>query len=144
MVQERPSSRSSLLRLSEPTTEGDDDGEEFLNDWDEWSEHELGHGPKARWEEHFCDFNTGKVVTPASVAARNTTSGKPLGKPEIDHIATSIPCMPCVHSHQGHRGKLNEGGSMKFGKMFNAMVSRPVGRKEMMEDPEARASMRNQ
>ena len=33
---------------------------------------------------------------------------------------------------------------MKFGKMFNAMVSRPVGRKEMMEDPEARAFMRNE
>jgi hypothetical protein len=33
---------------------------------------------------------------------------------------------------------------MKFGKMFNAMVSRQVGRKEMMEDPEARAFMRNE
>ena len=28
--------------------------------------------------------------------------------------------------------------------MFNAMVSRPVGRKEMMEDPDAKASMRNE
>jgi len=28
--------------------------------------------------------------------------------------------------------------------MYNAMVSRPVGRKEMMEDPDAKASMRNE
>jgi len=28
--------------------------------------------------------------------------------------------------------------------MFNAMVSRPVGRKEMMEEPDAKASMRNE
>jgi len=28
--------------------------------------------------------------------------------------------------------------------MFNAMVSRPVGRKEMMEDPDAKASMRSE
>ena len=42
---------------SEPSTDApsDDDGEEFLNDWDEWSEHELGHGPKARWDEHFME-----------------------------------------------------------------------------------------
>ena len=33
---------------------------------------------------------------------------------------------------------------MRFGKLFNAMVSRPVGRKEMMEDPDAKASMRNE
>ena len=39
----------------------DDDGQEFLNDWDEWSEHEVGNGPKARWEDIHYDFNTGKM-----------------------------------------------------------------------------------
>ena len=98
----------------------DDDGEEFLNDWDEWSEGELGHGPKARSEEHFYNFNLGKIVTPASVAATTTTSCNPLGKAEIDHIVREIPCMPCVDSDQGHRDKLNEHGSMKFGKFLKA------------------------
>lgn len=72
----------------------DDDAEEFLNDWDDWSEHELCHGPKARREEHFYDFNLGKIVTLASVAATTTSSCNPSGKPEIDHIVKAIPCMP--------------------------------------------------
>ena len=38
----------------------DDDGQEFLNDWDEWSEHEVGNGPRAHWENVHYDFNTGK------------------------------------------------------------------------------------
>lgn len=113
---------------SEPSTDAPrkDDGEEFPNDWDEWSEHELGHGPKARWEEHFYDFNLGKIVTPASVAATTATSCKPSGKPEIDHIAKAIPCMPCVPSDRGHRDKLNEHGSVKL--LFNDGRSRGEGR----------------
>ena len=55
---------------------------------------------------------------------------------------SSIPCMPCVQQDLEHREKF--GQTVRFGKLFNAMVSRPVGRKEMMEDPDAKASMRNE
>ena len=51
--------------------------------------------------------------------------------------------MPCVHQDLEHREKFGQTG-VRFGKLFNAMVSRPVGRKEMMEDPDAKASMRNE
>ena len=38
---------------SETTTNipSDHDGQEFLNDWDEWTEHEVGNGPRAHWED---------------------------------------------------------------------------------------------
>ena len=55
----------------------------------------------------------------------------------------SIPCMPCAHQDFEHREKFGQ-SDMRFGKMFNAMVSRPVGRKEMLEDPDAKASMRSE
>ena len=51
--------------------------------------------------------------------------------------------MPCVHQDLEHREKFGQ-GEIRFGKLYNAMVSRPVGRKEMMEDPDAKASMRNE
>jgi len=51
--------------------------------------------------------------------------------------------MPCVHQDLEHREKFGQ-TDVRFGKLFNAMVSRPVGRKEMMEDPDAKASMRSE
>ena len=121
----------------------DDDGLEFLNDWDEWSEHEVGNGPRAHWENVHYDFNTGKSVTPATAAPTASTSNESNGKSKVDHFVKSIPCMPCVHQDFEHREKFGQ-SYMRFGKLFNAMVSRPVGRKEMMEDPDAKASMRNE
>ena len=114
----------------------DDDGQEFLNDWDEWSEHEVGNRPRARWEDIHYDFNTGKIVTPANAAPMAPTSNDSDGKSKVNHIVKSIPCMPCVHQDFEHREKFSQ-SDMRFGKLFNAMVSRPVGRKEMMEDPDA-------
>ena len=136
---------ASITTSSERSTSvpSDDDGQEFLNEWDEWSEHEVGHGPKARWENIHYDFNTGKVLTPAVIASTTMSSEKTIGKSQIDHIASSIPCMLFAHQDFGHREKVAQ-NEMKFGKMYNAMVSRPVGRKEMMEDPDAKASMRNE
>ena len=52
----------------------------------------------------------------------------------------SIPSMPCVqHMKEDHRERL---GSSLVGDVFrSALVSRPVGRKEMLSDPEALESM---
>eukprot|EP00435_Cladocopium_sp_Y103_P072067 s345_g39.t1 len=72
------------------------------------------------------------------------TSKDSNGKSEIDHFVKAIPCMPCIHQDLEHREKFGQGDVMKFGKLFNAMVSMPVGRKEMMEDPDAKASMRTE
>ena len=121
----------------------DDDGQEFLNEWDEWSEHEVGNGPRAQWEDVNYDFHTGKVTAPAKAAPATPTSKDSNGKSKVDHIVSSVPCMPCVHQDLEHREKFGQTG-VRFGKLFNAMVSRPVGRKEMMEDPDAKASMRNE
>ena len=121
----------------------DDDGQEFINEWDEWSEHEVGKGPRAHCEDVHDDFNTGKIMTPAKAAPTASTSKDSDGKSKVDHFVSSIPCMPCVHQDLEHREKFGH-GEMRFGKLYNAMVSRPVGRKEMMEDPDAKASMRNE
>ena len=59
----------------------DDDGQEFLNEWDEWSEHEVGRGPKAHWEDVHYDFNTGKVTTPAKAVPTAPTSKTPTASP---------------------------------------------------------------
>ena len=121
----------------------DDDGQEFLNEWNEWSEHEVGRGPRAHWEDVHYDFNTGKVTAPAKAAPTASTSKDSDGKSKVNHFVSSIPCMPCVHQDLEHREKFGQ-SDVRFGKLFNAMVSRPVGRKEMMEDPDAKASMRNE
>ena len=121
----------------------DDDGQEFLNEWDGWSEHEVGIGPRAQWKDVHYDFNTGKVTAPAHVATATPTSTDSNGKSKVNHFVSSVPCMPCVHQDLEHREKFGQ-TDVRFGKLFNAMVSRPVGRKEMMEDPDAKASMRNE
>ena len=92
----------------------------------------------AHWEDVHYDFNTGKITTPAKAAPTASTSKDSDGKSKVDHFVSSIPCMPCVHQDLEHRKKFGQ-GEMRFGKLYNAMVSRPVGRKEMMEDPDAKA-----
>ena len=44
--------------------------------------------------------------------------------------ARKMPCVPCTHAH---REKLKE----KFPRFHNAMISRPVGKKEMLSNPKA-------
>ena len=80
---------------------------------------------------------------PAEAAPTAPASKDSDGKSKVDHFVSSIPCMPCVHQDLEHREKFGQ-GDVRFGKLFNTMVSRPVGRKEMMEDPDAKASMRNE
>lgn len=52
--------------------------------------------------------------------------------------------MPCVSRIDSHRDQIpgNMMGCNVLG--FNVAVSRPVGRKEMMHDPDARASMQKE
>ena len=51
--------------LSDTDVPDDDD---FLTEWDEWSEIEKGKGPKATWNnDKVYDFNQGKVVAAATL-----------------------------------------------------------------------------
>ena len=70
-------------------------------------------------------------------------SGKvPLAMPVIgeDGEAKKYPSMPCVNSERiQHREK-----AVKVVRFFDALVSRPVGRKEMLTNPDALASMKKE
>ena len=70
-------------------------------------------------------------------------SGKvPLAMPAIgeDGEARKYPSMPCVTSERiQHREK-----AAKVVRFFDALVSRPVGRKEMLTNPDALASMKKE
>ena len=70
-------------------------------------------------------------------------SGKvPLAMPAIgeDGEAKKYPSMPCVTSERmQHREK-----AVKVVRFFDALVSRPVGRKEMLTNPDALASMKKE
>ena len=52
-----------------------------------------------------------------------------------------VPAMPCVPSTDGHRVKNSEFGR-RF--LFNAVVARPVGRKEISEQPKAQEAARKE
>ena len=70
-------------------------------------------------------------------------SGKvPLALPAVSagDDAKEYPSMPCAISEpQPHREK-----DVTVARLFNAMVSRPVGRKEMLTNPDALASMKKE
>ena len=130
----------ALSSLSDTDVPADDD---FLIDWDEWSEVESGRGPKATWHnEHVYDFNQGKVVATATLHDAGPNVHEPGNQSTNIH---SFPCMPCIQQHDHHRDKIttNDGG-ININKMFNTAVARPVARKEMMENEEARKAMRKE
>ena len=53
--------------------------------------------------------------------------------------------MPCIKHQKTHREKLDgETNGININKMFNTAVARPAGRKEMMENDDARKSMRKE
>ena len=125
---------------SDTDVPADDD---FLIDWDEWSEVESGRGPKATWHnEHMYDFSQGKVVATATLHDAGPNVHEPSNQSTNFH---SFPCMPCIHQQDHHRDKIitNDGG-ININKMFNTAVARPVARKEMMENEEARKAMRKE
>ena len=58
-------SHETLSSSSDTDVPADDD---FIIEWDEWSEVESGCGPKATWHnEHMYDFSQGKVVATATL-----------------------------------------------------------------------------
>ena len=125
---------------SDTDVPADDD---FLIDWDEWSEVESGRGPKATWHnDHMYDFSQGKVVATATLHDAGPNVHEPSNQ---STNFQSFPCMPCIHQHDHHRDKIitNDGG-ININKMFNTAVARPVARKEMMENEEARKAMRKE
>ena len=133
-------SHETLSSSSDTDVPADDD---FLIDWDEWSEVESGRGPKATWNnKHMYDFSQGKVVATATLHDTGPNVLEPSNQNTNFH---SFPCMPCIHQHDHHRDKIttNDGG-ININKMFNTAVARPVARKEMMENEEARKAMRKE
>ena len=137
---ETNTSHEALSSSSDTDVPADDD---FLIDWDEWSEVESGRGPKATWhDEHMYDFSQGKVVATATLHDTGPNVLEPSNQNTNFH---SFPCMPCIHQHDHHRDKIttNDGG-ININKMFNTAVARPVARKEMMENEEARKAMRKE
>ena len=125
---------------SDTDVPADDD---FLIDWDEWSEVESGRGPKATWHnEHMYDFSQGKVVATATLHDAGLNVHEPCNQSTNFH---SFPCMPCIHQQDHHRDKIiTVDGGININKMFNTAVARPVARKEMMENEEARKAMRKE
>ena len=137
----RTNVNSGAISSSSDTDVPDDD--DFLIEWDEWSEVEKGRGPKATWHnDHVYDFNQGKVVATATLHDAGPNVHEPCGQGKNIH---SFPCMPCIQQSEHHRDKINTcDGGININKMFNTAVARPVARKEMMENEEARKAMRKE
>ena len=76
--------------LSDTDVPDDDD---FLMEWDEWSEIEKGKGPKATWNnDKVYDFNQGKVVAAATL---HNTNEVPQDARGLSDVFLPFPCMPC-------------------------------------------------
>ena len=119
------------------------DDNDFLVEWDEWSEVEKGRGPKATWHNnHMYDFNQGKVVATATLHETGPNVHESCSQTGNIH---SFRCMPCINQSDYHREKNTvDDGGININKMFNTAVARPVARKEMMENEDARKAMRKE
>ena len=135
-----PAVAPSNSDLSDTDVPGDED---FLMEWDEWSEIENGKGPKATWNNgKMYDFNQGKVVAAATLHNTEPVLQDAHGLSGDFH---SFPCMPCVNHCDDHREKIvSSNDGININKMFNTAVARPVGRKEMMDNDDARKAMRKE
>jgi hypothetical protein len=138
---------SAASPCSDDSTDVPDD-EEYLVEWDKWSEVEQGHGPKASWEGKFWDTKSGVFVpggsASPSIQGKSTGGGKYNPKKRASHDEDTdcifeVPTMPCMIFDNNHRVKIPD--SQHAGKLFNATVSRPVGRAEIESNPDAKAAM---
>ena len=134
---------------SDASTDVPDD-EEYLTEWDEWSEVEKGRGPKASWSGEVWNTLSG-VISKSSTATPGESTMIKNGKcvnvknmknttidDDDDFIA--FPTMPCTSAPNNiHRTKIPP--ESLGGKLFNAMVSRPVGRAEIESNPKAKEAM---
>ena len=133
---------------SDASTDVPDD-EEYLTEWDEWSEIEKGYGPKASWSGEVWNTMSGVILRSAAASPAKSTmikNGKCINVENIKNKTTddddllAIPTMPCTStSNNIHRTKIPAEGL--GGKLFNAMVSRPVGRAEIDSNPKAKEAM---
>ena len=125
---------------SDASTDVPDD-EEYLTEWDEWSEVEKGRGPKASWSGEVWNTLSGGISRFSLATPGESTmikNGKCVNVKDMKNVATdddddefiAFPTMPCTSaSIQSHRTKIPPGSLGS--KLFNAMVSRPVGRAEI-------------
>ena len=134
---------------SDASTDVPDD-EEYLTEWDEWSEVEKGRGPKASWSGEVWNTLSGGISRFSLATPGGSTmikNGKCVNVKDMKNVATddddefiAFPTMPCTSaSNQSHRTKVPPGGLGS--KLFNAMVSRPVGRAEIESNPKAKEAM---
>eukprot|EP00435_Cladocopium_sp_Y103_P040038 s2308_g10.t2 len=143
LYQASPVATSSDDDMLSPTSSSastgypEDDEECFDYDWDNWVAVEDGHGPQASWEdENVYDEERGFVTAAAPM---------PASQSKVSHDKLRrFPSMPCVSQLDEHRERNVVGGSNVESLGFNAVVSRPVGRKEMMDDKDAKASMQKE
>ena len=88
------------------------------------------------------DFDQGKVVASAVSHGIEPSLHETHGP---DPLVQSFPCMPCINKCEEHREKNTPNAEgININKMFNTAVARPVGRKEMMENDDARKAMRKE
>ena len=134
---------------SDASTDVPDD-EEYLTEWDEWSEVEKERGPKASWSGEVWNTLSGGISRFSLATPGESTmikNGKCVNVKDMKNITTddddefiAFPTMPCTSaSNQSHRTKVPPGGLGS--KLFNAMVSRPVGRAEIESNPKAKEAM---
>ena len=131
---------------SNRSSESTDVPEDFLIEWDEWAEYSDGIGAKAYWDPiNMIDMKTGAVVEEIAAAAMIPTSEnqckeQDFTKTLVEDRYTCFPSLPCIPSGPiTHREKIDyERSSARF---YNAMVSRPVGRSEVENNPKAKASL---
>ena len=106
------------------------DDDDFLVEWDEWSEVENGRGPMADWNHKTVyDAEQGNVVAsaPPIITGKCGFSFKP---PKTNVHA--FPCMPCINQCDEHREKIQQDHQgININKMYNTAVARPVARKEI-------------
>ena len=134
---------------SDASTDVPDD-EEYLTEWDEWSEVEKGRGPKASWSGEVWNTLSGVISKSSTATPGESTmikNGKCVNVKNMKDTTTdddddfiAFPTMPCTSAPNNiHRTKVPPEGL--GGKLFNAMVSRPVGTAEIDSNPKAKEAM---
>lgn len=135
---EKPDEPPDEVAVSRPLTSEQRIVDAVSSGCSEGLEHDPNHtidenNNSVEWEELVSHVNRAS----ASVSISQNISISCDGKDRHDQ---SIPSMACIHHvKDDHRKRL---GETFVGSVFhNALVSRPVGRKEMLSDPEALESM---
>ena len=131
---------------SNRSSESTDVPEDFLIEWDEWAEYSDGNGAKAYWDPiNMIDMKTGAVVEEVAAAALIPTTDnrckyQDFTKTLVEDRYVCFPSLPCIPTGPiTHREKMEY--EKRTARFYNAMVSRPVGRNEIENNPKAKASL---